>query len=125
MLKPKEWSIPPLSKGNRIKTWNKKKSRTLSTSTEFLVELMALGEPRIGQQGHPPRLTGLAIQQCGQIKPEKDRPEVIGAYQKWGFQIDEKMGRWWEEDIPHVGMFIRLNIKHANPSLAATNADVA
>ena len=51
----------------------------------------------------------------------QDRPAVTKTYGKWGFQIDEKMGRWWEEDIPHVGMFTRLNIKHTSPDLAATN----
>lgn len=51
----------------------------------------------------------------------QDRPEVVKTYQKWGFQIDEKMGRWWEEGIPHVGMFIRLDIKHPGPPSAATH----
>ncbi|KAK5997207.1 hypothetical protein PT974_02560 [Cladobotryum mycophilum] len=35
---------------------------------------------------------------------------VIGAYKRWGFEVDEGMGTWWEEGIPHVGMFKRLEI---------------
>ncbi|KAK7978254.1 hypothetical protein PG988_005744 [Apiospora saccharicola] len=37
---------------------------------------------------------------------------VVKTYQRWGFQIDEGMGRWYEEGVPHVGMFTRLNTKH-------------
>ena len=36
--------------------------------------------------------------------------QVQGAWAKWGFQVDEGMGEWWEEGIPHVGMFQRLAI---------------
>ena len=39
--------------------------------------------------------------------------QVIGAWEKWGFKIDEGMGKWEEEGIGHVGMFQRLAI---NPS---------
>ncbi|KAK6825758.1 Acyl-CoA N-acyltransferase [Apiospora arundinis] len=31
-------------------------------------------------------------------------------YARWGFQVDEGMGRWHEEGVPHVGMFIRLDV---------------
>jgi len=36
--------------------------------------------------------------------------EVVEAWEKWGFKVDEGMGRWWEEGIAHVGMFMRLEI---------------
>lgn len=36
--------------------------------------------------------------------------QVQGAWAKWGFEIDEGMGKWEEEGIPHVGMFQRLDI---------------
>ncbi|KAI5467024.1 acyl-CoA N-acyltransferase [Mariannaea sp. PMI_226] len=36
--------------------------------------------------------------------------QVVGAWAKWGFEVDEKMGEWWEEGIPHVGMFQRLEV---------------
>ncbi|KAF4126330.1 Acetyltransferase (GNAT) family [Geosmithia morbida] len=35
---------------------------------------------------------------------------AVRAWSKWGFQVDEGMGRWYEEGIPHVGMFQRLAI---------------
>ncbi|PNP54213.1 hypothetical protein THARTR1_05420 [Trichoderma harzianum] len=36
--------------------------------------------------------------------------QVAKAWAKWGFEIDEGMGKWYEEGIPHVGMFLRLDI---------------
>ncbi|KAI1210485.1 acyl-CoA N-acyltransferase [Annulohypoxylon truncatum] len=42
---------------------------------------------------------------------------VVKIYEKWGFKVDEGMGKWYEEGIPHVGMFQRLNIKHENPKV--------
>jgi len=33
---------------------------------------------------------------------------VAKAWEKWGFEIDEKMGTWTEAGIPHVGMFKRI-----------------
>ncbi|KAK8039815.1 acetyltransferase [Apiospora rasikravindrae] len=36
---------------------------------------------------------------------------VIKTYERWGFRVDEGMGRWYEEGVPHVGMFLRLNTK--------------
>ncbi|KAM0520096.1 hypothetical protein ACHAPE_003371 [Trichoderma viride] len=36
--------------------------------------------------------------------------QVASVWARWGFEVDEGMGRWWEEGIPHVGMFLRLEI---------------
>jgi predicted GNAT family N-acyltransferase len=36
--------------------------------------------------------------------------KVQGAWAKWGFEVDEGMGKWEEEGIAHVGMFLRLDI---------------
>lgn len=35
---------------------------------------------------------------------------VAERWASWGFQIDEKMGRWTEAGIPHVGMFLRIDL---------------
>lgn len=35
---------------------------------------------------------------------------VARAYEKWGFTVDEKMGKWTEAAIPHVGMFLRADL---------------
>jgi len=31
-------------------------------------------------------------------------------WQAWGFEVDEGMGVWYEANIPHVGMFMRLKV---------------
>lgn len=36
--------------------------------------------------------------------------QAVGAWERMGFQVDEGMGRWMEEGIEHVGMFIRLGV---------------
>jgi len=41
--------------------------------------------------------------------------QVVKVYERWGFKVDEKMGRWLEEGISHVGMFIRVDIKKETP----------
>lgn len=33
------------------------------------------------------------------------------AWKRWGFVSDEGMGRWFEEGIPHLGMFQRLELQ--------------
>ncbi|KAG5983026.1 hypothetical protein E4U55_000922 [Claviceps digitariae] len=42
---------------------------------------------------------------------------VVGAYEKWGFAVDHEMGLWWEEGIPHVGMFKRLEFDPKKPRI--------
>lgn len=70
-----------------------------------------------------PSLTEMGLEQMG-ATDEKDIPkwaglvcihaqeQVQGAWAKWGFQVDEGMGTWWEEGIPHIGMFHRLEISN-------------
>ncbi|OLN87196.1 hypothetical protein CCHL11_03623 [Colletotrichum chlorophyti] len=36
---------------------------------------------------------------------------VVGAWEKFGFRVDEGMGTWWEEGIEHKGMFLRLDVE--------------
>ncbi len=38
---------------------------------------------------------------------------ATGFYTRLGFVVDEGMGTWWEEGIPHVGMFLRLDLARA------------
>lgn len=35
---------------------------------------------------------------------------VVNVWKKWGFEVDEEMGTWEEEGIPHVGMWQRIDI---------------
>jgi len=39
---------------------------------------------------------------------------VEKAWAKWGFVVDEGMGTWTEAELPHVGMFQRVNIKRSS-----------
>jgi predicted GNAT family N-acyltransferase len=50
-----------------------------------------------------PRWTGLL---CAH-----SQEAAVGFWAKYGFQVDEGMGKWWEEAIPHVGMFQRLHVE--------------
>ncbi|KAK7756416.1 hypothetical protein SLS62_001642 [Diatrype stigma] len=43
--------------------------------------------------------------------------DVVPLYERWGFRVDEGMGRWSEEGIPHVGMALRLDVKKRNPTI--------
>ncbi|WYZ36783.1 hypothetical protein EsH8_II_000289 [Colletotrichum jinshuiense] len=42
---------------------------------------------------------------------------VVGAWEKFGFKVDEDMGAWWEEGIEHRGMFLRLEVGEETPVL--------
>lgn len=67
-----------------------------------------------------PSITEVGLEQIG-ASTETDIPkwgglvcvhaqqEVIKAWEKWGFVVDREMGEWWEEGIPHVGMFKRID----------------
>ncbi|OAA46359.1 Acyl-CoA N-acyltransferase [Metarhizium rileyi] len=68
-----------------------------------------------------PSITELGLEQMG-ASTETEIPkwgglvcvhaqeQAVGTWTKFGFQVDKAMGRWWEEGIPHVGMFRRLEI---------------
>jgi predicted GNAT family N-acyltransferase len=36
--------------------------------------------------------------------------QAVPAWERMGFKVDEGMGRWMEEGIEHVGMWIRLDL---------------
>ncbi|KAF4980598.1 hypothetical protein FZEAL_3411 [Fusarium zealandicum] len=66
-----------------------------------------------------PSIKEIGLEQMGATS-EKDIPQwtglvcvhaqkqVVDVWKKWGFEVDERMGTWEEEGIPHVGMFQRL-----------------
>ncbi|KAH8900882.1 putative acetyltransferase, GNAT family [Thozetella sp. PMI_491] len=72
--------------------------------TYFNPGLMALGVEQLGmgEPGDLPKWNGLVCCHA--------QESVIGAWEKCGFKIDQGMGKWTEEGIPHVGMFVRLEI---------------
>ncbi|SPO03308.1 uncharacterized protein DNG_05990 [Cephalotrichum gorgonifer] len=51
--------------------------------------------------GKPPLWMGLVCVHA--------QEKVVEVWKRWGFEIDEEMGIWHEEGIPHVGMFQRLD----------------
>lgn len=52
--------------------------------------------------------TDREIPQWGGLVCVHAQEGVVGAWERFGFQVDEGMGRWREEGIWHVGMFQRL-----------------
>ncbi|KAI0186572.1 acetyltransferase [Xylaria flabelliformis] len=42
---------------------------------------------------------------------------VVKVYERWGFRLDRGMGKFYEENIPHVGMWIRLKIQVSEPTV--------
>jgi predicted GNAT family N-acyltransferase len=57
--------------------------------------------------GQPPRWMGLVHVHA--------QEQVVEVWKKWGFEVDEKMGTWEEEGIPHVGMFKRVDFEEKPP----------
>ncbi|EAQ84145.1 hypothetical protein CHGG_10549 [Chaetomium globosum CBS 148.51] len=56
----------------------------------------------------PPRWNGLLCCHA--------QEDAVKVWEKCGFRVDEGMGRWFEEGIPHVGMFLRVD---AEPEVKA------
>ena len=68
-----------------------------------------------------PSLLEMGLEQMGATS-ERDIPkwnglacvhaqtQVEASWAKWGFQTDHDMSTWWEEGLPHIGMFQRLDI---------------
>lgn len=74
----------------------------------FMPDITALGLEHMGsgKTGPIPKWDGLVC--CHAQK------QVVGAWEKMGFKVDTGMGTWIEEDIPHVGMFHRVDTKVRN-----------
>jgi predicted GNAT family N-acyltransferase len=53
---------------------------------------------------------GVDIPQWNGLTCAHAQTKMKDVWAKWGFQVDEKMGDWWEEGIHHVGMFYRIDI---------------
>jgi predicted GNAT family N-acyltransferase len=61
---------------------------------------------RLGMDAHRTKWNGLVCVHAQEY--------LVNAWAKFGFQVDEEMGRWTEAGIPHVGMFLRLNISKSD-----------
>ncbi|KAH6646783.1 acyl-CoA N-acyltransferase [Truncatella angustata] len=67
------------------------------------VSELGLDALRAENGGEVPRWNGLVCVHAQET--------VAPLWRKWGFQEDDAMGKWWEEGIPHVGMFQRLPVR--------------
>ncbi|KAI1781194.1 hypothetical protein F4818DRAFT_398308 [Hypoxylon cercidicola] len=70
---------------------------------------MGMDQLKVGAASEIPKWNGLICCHA--------QEGVVKIYEKWGFKVDEGMGKWFEEGIPHVGMFQRLRIKAADPKV--------
>ncbi|KAH6983085.1 acyl-CoA N-acyltransferase [Ilyonectria sp. MPI-CAGE-AT-0026] len=75
-----------------------------SNPTYFNPSIMELGLEQMGASNGKdvPKWNGLIC-----VHAQK---QVIGAWEKWGFEVDEGMGEWSEEGMAHVGMFQRVTV---------------
>jgi len=67
------------------------------------VAAVGLDQMGLGKAGSIPKWDGLVCCHAQQ--------QVVAAWERMGFKVDKGMGTWVEEDIPHVGMFHRVDTK--------------
>ncbi|KAG6060199.1 hypothetical protein E4U17_004872 [Claviceps sp. LM77 group G4] len=80
-----------------------------------------LGSAEVAQTGGP---TKTKVSKWDGLVCVHAQKEAIGLWEKWGFWIDEEMGSWWEEGIPHVGMFKRVEHETDRPPGVSTTSIV-
>ncbi|OHE93231.1 acetyltransferase [Colletotrichum orchidophilum] len=83
-------------------------------------------------RAHPsyfdPSIKEMGLEQIGATSAEEvpkwrglvcvhSQKAVVGAWEKFGFRVDEEMGTWREEGIEHKGMFLRLDIGEETPTI--------
>lgn len=104
-------AVIPMFRGHHISSqlWRAAKTWLEEHPTFFDPSVAELGMDQLkaGGASDIPKWNGLVC--C------HSQESVVKIYEKWGFKVDEGMGKWYEEGIPHVGMFQRLNVKHTNP----------
>ena len=86
-------------------------SAALRWAMEHSVEILPPPEPAAaeaarleGEDEEDWRWRGLVL-----VHAQLDR--TVGLWERYGFSVDERMGIWDEEGIPHIGMWRRLEVK--------------
>ncbi|KAK6955795.1 hypothetical protein Daesc_003439 [Daldinia eschscholtzii] len=106
-------AVIPEFRGHHIagQLWRAAKKWLEDNPTFFNPSVTELGmdQLKVGTPGDIPKWNGLVCCHA--------QESVVKLYEKWGFKVDEGMGKWYEEGIPHVGMFLRLRIKDGNPKV--------
>ncbi|KAI1130376.1 acetyltransferase [Nemania abortiva] len=91
--------------------WAAAKKWLLENPTYFNPSVKELGFDvmKVGSAEDIPKWNGLIC-----IHAQEN---VTKIYERWGFKVDKSMGRFFEEGIPHVGMFQRLEVKSTDPKI--------
>ncbi|KAI0399218.1 acetyltransferase [Xylaria palmicola] len=89
--------------------WSAAKQFLLENPTQFNPNIRGLGldATSVGDPHQIPMWNGLVC-----LHAQQSAAEV---YRGWGFRVDKAMGKFYEDNIPHVGMFQRLDIRHSFP----------
>lgn len=109
-------AVIPMFRGHHIagQLWRAAKKWLEDNPTFFNPSITELGMDQLkaGTPSDIPSWNGLVCCHA--------QESVVKVYEKWGFKVDEGMGKWYEEGIPHVGMFQRLHIKQVAPTIRST-----
>ncbi|KAI1820555.1 acetyltransferase [Xylaria intraflava] len=99
-------AVLPQFRGHQIavQLWNAARKWLLENPTYFNPSVRELGLERmkVGDSHDIPKWNGLVCVHA--------QESVVKVYERWGFRVDKGMGKWYEEGIPHVGMFLRLEV---------------
>ncbi|RYO99138.1 hypothetical protein DL763_001739 [Monosporascus cannonballus] len=106
-------AVIPEFRGHKIagQIWRAARKWLEEHPAYFNPSVTELGMDRLkaGASSEIPKWNGLVICHA--------QESVTKVYEKWGFKLDEGMGKWYEEGVPHVGMALRLHIKDKNPTV--------
>ncbi|KAI0025634.1 hypothetical protein F4780DRAFT_216527 [Xylariomycetidae sp. FL0641] len=104
-------AVVPEFRGRRIagQLWSAARQWLEAHPAAFNPSVAGLGmdQLRVGAASEIPKWNGLVCVHAQET--------AVRLYEKWGFQVDEGMGKWFEEGIPHVGMFQRLQLQKTDP----------
>jgi len=100
-------------------------SQLVRAATKWMLDNPTAFNPRpsVTSFDHLGLAAGRAVPEWRGLFCVHAQESAIGFWERQGFAIDEKMGRWFEEGIPHVGMFKRVDydpLKYATPSIPPT-----
>lgn len=106
-------AVVPEFRGHRVadRLWAVAKKWLQENPTYFNPSVKELGMDlmKVGSADDIPKWNGLICVHAQEA--------VVKIYERWGFKVDKGMGKFYEEGIPHVGMFQRLEIKGTDPKV--------
>ncbi|KAI3341346.1 hypothetical protein F4824DRAFT_448618 [Ustulina deusta] len=106
-------AVLPEFRGHQVavQLWNAAKKWLQENPIYFNPSVKELGMDtmKVGSADEIPKWNGLVCVHAQEA--------VTKAYERWGFKVDKGMGRFYEEGIPHVGMFQRLEVKGTDPRI--------